>query len=322
MMHADKGAWSGVGKPGGPRDIVIIGAGPAGMSAAIMGGSGSLDTLVIDANKVPGGQLKYSSRIENYPGFPIGISGKQLAKTFVEQVKRPGVEMTLGHGVIGFRYDSKSGIKTVKLDDGSEIRTRAVIIAGGLKFKRLQFPGGDPDKAMYGDSEALEAAAKDKPVVVMGGANSAAQAALCVARSASHVYVLSRKPIKHLMGLDAFQAHRINVVVGDSMKAFNADQRLLRSDNAQKLPATAVSVFIGSVPETSWLPAGVKRHESDGKIVTDENKETGIPGVFAAGDMRHGSIGLIGTSVMEGEMAVDGVCAYFTREQAKTGESA
>ena len=135
-LHADPGTPEGIGLPGGPRDVTIVGAGPGGLSAAINGGAEGLDTLVVEKNVIAGGQAKYSSRVENFGGFPIGVKGSTLTQNMFTQAKRMGAEEKLGVAVTSLTYDAKTGMKHLTLADGTKIDSRTVILAGGVEFKQ------------------------------------------------------------------------------------------------------------------------------------------------------------------------------------------
>lgn len=325
MMYAlnvDPGGLEGIGLPGGARDAVIVGAGPGGLAAAIMGGTDGLDTLVVDANVTPGGQAKYSSRIENYPGFPVGASGQALTQTMFEQAERVGADTVLGVRVTGLEVDPTTGLKTVVMSNGQRVQTRTVIIAGGVEFRRAAFPGADAAGVTYGDGAQMERDAAGGQAVVLGGSNGAAQAALGAARTASHVTIVSRSPISKGMSdyqVQALKNHpKITVIEGaDVEKATTANGRVtgLTLTGGKTIPASALGVFWGSAPSTKWLPAHITG--KDGKVKANSDFETEIPGVFAVGDVRHGSIGRIGAAVGEGQFAMRGVWQYFAKLEEK-----
>ena len=191
-LHADPGTPEGIGLPGGPRDVTIIGAGPGGLSAGIFGGAEGLDTLVIEGNALAGGQARYSSRIANFPGFPAGVTGSPLTKQMYEQTERLGAEVKLGSRVVGLTVDPKTGIKHLTLANGETIDSRTVIFAGGVEFRKFAFPGSDGPGVFVGDGAALATASTGGNAVVLGGSNGAAQAALGAATKANHVYLISR----------------------------------------------------------------------------------------------------------------------------------
>ena len=314
-LNADPGGLEGVGLPGGPRDIAIVGAGPGGLAAAVMGGTDGLDTLFIEADEKVGGQAKFSSRIENYPGFPIGASGKRLAETLHEQAMRVGAEGKLGVRVTGLAYDEATGLKTLTLSNGETVTARSVIIAGGVQFRRMDFPGSDSKSVVYGNAEDLAEIAKGRTAVVVGGSNGAAQAALGVARSAREVYVVSRSPLEKGMSdyqVSALANHpKIKVLVGEEIAALESGGSL-RLKSGKSIKADGVGLFIGSAPKTDWLPNGIARN-ARGQIRVNDDLETGIRGVFAVGDIREGGIGRIGAAVGDGQYAQRNVFQYFKR---------
>lgn len=323
-LEADRGTLEDIGMPGGPKDIVVVGAGPGGLAASVMGATDGLDTMFIDAQTQIGGQSKFSSRIENFPGFPIGITGAQLAKNMYDQATRLGADYRLGVRVTAMDFDPVTQMKTLHLSNGEHIQARAVIIAGGIEFKKMEFPGADSPHVIIGDGEKLAKISVNKPCVVVGGSNGAAQAALGVARTADHVYLLSRSPITK--GMSDYQVQavknnpKITVIEGDEIAKLWLDEQqtphTLETMNGRKLKANAVGIFVGGGPRTEWIPQQVKRQQ--GKIVVNNELETDLPGVFAVGDNRVGSIGRIGAAVGDGQMAERGVFSYFERLKQRT----
>jgi thioredoxin reductase len=317
MHRVNPGSWIEHGVDA--KDMVVVGGGPAGLATSIMGGADGMNTVFIESNprKDSGGQAKHSSRIENYPGFPIGVTGRELTSKAREQAERLGAEGKYNVKITKLEYEPETGIKTLTMSDGEKIKARSVVIAAGLQFRKADFPGADSKKTVYGDGEKLAEITKDKPAVVIGGSNGAAQAALGVAKTASHVYLISRSKIENSMSdyqVEALQNHpKVTVLQGEEASKFVADQNYLTTKHGKNIPAAGVGIFIGSVADTSWLPKGIEKHEKTGKIVTDNNFETGIPGVFAAGDVRHGTFGRVGASVGEGQGAEHGVFEYFKR---------
>ena len=324
-LDADTGGIEGIGLPGGPRDVLIVGAGPGGLAAAVMGGTDGLDTLFIDASPQVGGQAKFSSRIENYPGFPIGTTGEDLAGRLHSQALRVGAEGMTGVRVEGIEYDPHTELKTVRLSDGRKIEARAVIVATGIEPTKLTFPGSDHDSLVYMDSQRIRREGANKAVVIIGGSNGAAQAALGAAQTAREVVVMARSPIEKSMSDYQVQALRANskirVIEGDSIKELvqGEDGMKLITQNGQRLNADRTGMFLGGNPKLDWLPKDVKL--TGGKVAVDGNLETNIPGIFAIGDARHGSIGRIGTAVGDGQVAVRGAFDYFYRNRDKKKES-
>lgn len=303
---------AGVGTPGPIRDVVIVGAGPGGMAAATMAAAEGLNVTFIDAQATAGGQAKFSSRIENYPGFPAGIPGEDLTRQMFEQATRLGAEAQLGQRVTKLEHDPKGNLKTLTLANGQKVQARTVIVAGGVEFRKLNFPGAETAKnVFYGDGKSLTQAGAGKSVVVLGGSNGAAQAALGAATKAEHVYVISRSPITKGMSdyqVQALHASKnITVIEGDEIAGLKGNQ--LSTKSGKTLPADAVGVFLGSAPETSWLPEQVTRR--GGKIVVNSDLMTPVSGVFAIGDIRENSIGRVGMAVGDGQMAVRNLFPYL-----------
>lgn len=331
-LKADPGGIEGIGLPGGPRDVLVIGAGPGGMSSAIMGATDGLDTMFVDKNVVPGGQAKYSSRVENFPGFPIGVSGKQLAQNMYDQATRLGAESKMGVGVTGMEYDPKSGLKHITFSDGSEESARSVILGGGVEFRKLSYPGFDTPAVIYADGERLTNEGAGKPVVVIGGSNGAAQAALGAARKADHVYILVRHSIGDQMSdyqVEALRANpeKITILENDEATKLDVDPqgngKTLHTKNGKDLPAHKVGVFVGSNPATGWLPPEMGRVQAGrdkGRLMVNDDLEVvndkgavSVPGVFAVGDIRQNTIQRIGGAVGDGQHAARNVFNYFAK---------
>ena len=334
-LRADPGGAAGIGLPGGARDVVVVGAGPGGLSAGINGAAEGLDTMVIEAQAVAGGQAKYSSRIENFAGFPVGISGERLTQNMFNQAKRLGASFQLGTRVESMEVDDETGLKTLTLSNGKKVESRTVILGGGLEFRKLPFIGADGPGVHSGDPKPMQAEGKDGHVLIIGGANSAAQAALGCAQTAKHVYIMSRSPIEK--GMSDYQVHavrahpKITVIEGDSVKQLNRDESN-RPDHVitakgEKIEVDVVGGFVGSVPETKWVPVKIDR-DKIGQLKTtqveDEEKghhpfQTQIPGVYAVGDMRDGAIGRVGVAVGEGQFALREANMYLERMKKNAG---
>lgn len=275
------------------KDVVIVGSGPAGLSAAIYGATEGLDTLMVDANPGPGGQAGLSSRIENVMGFPAGVSGSQLAHTSLEQAQRVGADTQFGQRVTGMTADPVTGLKHLTFADGHTVDTKAVVIAGGVQFRKLAFEGSDNPGVVYGDSTALKA--KGGNLIVVGGANSAGQAAIDAASKADHVSILVRKGnIRDKMStylVDQLESDpKVSIVDNAEIGKLNtdADGKIVSATlkDGRELPANGVGLFIGSAPAAAW--AGVDLDDRKFIKADSETLETSIPGVYAAGDVRSG----------------------------------
>jgi thioredoxin reductase len=328
LHHRTKGLGSpgtGAGDDGrSVHDLAIVGTGPAGLSSAIYGASEGLDTVALESGSRPGGQAGLSSRIENVMGFPAGVTGRELVRDGLEQAQRLGSDVRFGKRVSGLDVDPKTQIKTLRLSDGSKVRARAVILAGGVQFRHLGFPGEEEGAkkgdVLYGDSDALKKAAAGHEAVIVGGGNSAGQAAIDAAR-ASHVTILLRhgtlgKGMSDYLVQQINQHPRISVEEG-SVASVDRDlqgkMRAVKLASGRRLPARAMAAFIGSAPKADW--AGVQR-DKDGRVVTGTNPardlETDRPGVFAAGDIRKGAIGRVVSAMGEGAIAVHQVHRYLS----------
>ena len=319
-------------------DIVVVGAGPAGLAAAVYGASEGLRTLVIEP-EAPGGQAGSTSRIENYLGFPSGITGADLGRRAHIQASRFGAEF-LTQRATGLRIDGQ--YRFVQLADGGEVSSHVVLLAPGVQYRKLAIPGADrlAGRGIYYGAALVEAVScKDEEVYVVGGANSAGQAALHFAKYACKVTMLVRGP-----GLAATMSKYLideiertsNVVLEPGTQVLEAygEERLealrLGSPGGEnRVAATSLFVFIGAAPGTGWLPASILRDEhgfllagpdlrSNGKLpeLWREAREpflleSSVPGVFVAGDVRHGSVKRVASAVGEGSIAVQFAHQYL-----------
>ena len=319
-------------------DMVVVGAGPAGLAAAVYGASEGLHTLVIEP-EAPGGQAGSSSRIENYLGFPSGVTGADLGRRAHTQATRFGAEFVTQRA-IGLRIDGQ--YRFVQLADGREVSAHVVLLAPGVQYRKLEIPGADrlTGRGIYYGAALVEAVAcKDEEVFVVGGANSAGQAALHFAKFAFKVTMLVRGA-----GLSATMSKYLideieqtsNIVVEPNTQVLEAlgEERLetlkLRGPQGEsRVPASSLFVFIGAAPGTEWLPASVLRDDKgfllagpdlrlDGKGPEGWHEkrepfllESSVPGVFVAGDVRHGSVKRVASAVGEGSIAVQFVHQYL-----------
>jgi thioredoxin reductase (NADPH) len=324
-------------------DLAIVGGGPAGLAAAVYGASEGLHTVIIE-REAPGGQAGMSSRIENYLGFPTGLSGGDLARRAVVQAKRFGVEILSPQEVKAMRIEGPYRI--LKLADDSELSCHALMIASGVQWRRLDAPGIDrlQGAGVYYGGGATEAlACKGEIVYVVGGANSAGQAAMNFAKYAERVVILVRGESlsstmsKYLID-QVQQTPKIQLWTHASVAEVHGDTHLeelsvLCSDTnkIERVPATSVFIFIGALPQTDWMGDLVERDER-GFILTgpdlirtgDRPKgwlldrdpfllETNVPGVFAVGDVRHGSVKRVASGVGEGSVAVQFIHQYLSK---------
>jgi thioredoxin reductase (NADPH) len=319
-------------------DIVVVGAGPAGLAAAVYGASEGLRTVVIEP-EAPGGQAGSSSRIENYLGFPSGVTGADLGRRAYAQAARFGAEFVTQRAT-GMRIDGQ--YRFLQLADGREISSHCVLLAPGVQYRKLDIPGADrlTGRGIYYGAALVEAlGCQGEEVFMVGGANSAGQAALHFARYATKVTMLVRG-----MGLSATMSKYLideivrtsNIVVDASTQVIEAkgdehlaELRLRNPSGEVQVPASMLFVFIGAAPVTAWLPPSILRDEKgfilagpdlrkDGKLpeVWTEKRdpfllETSVPGVFVAGDVRAGSVKRVASAVGEGSIAVQFMHQYL-----------
>lgn len=317
-------------------DVVIVGAGPAGLAAAVYGASEGLRTLVVEP-EAPGGQAGSSSRIENYLGFPQGLSGDELAKRGFIQAQRLGAEFVTER-VAAIRVENQ--YRVVVLSDGREVSTSVVLIATGVTWCRLNVPGADDlmgRGVYYGASQTESAACQGECIFIVGGANSAGQAAMHFSKYANKVTMLVRaNSLEKSMSkylIDQIEATpNIEVDTETQIKQFSGTDHLEcieieRKGVVEQRQASSVFIFIGAAPKTDWLPAEVVRDDRGFVLAGPDLKragldhadgqrdpfllETSVPGVFVAGDVRHGSVKRAASAVGEGSIAIQFVHQYL-----------
>ena len=322
-------------------DLIVVGGGPSGLGAAVYGASEGLRTILIELD-VTGGQAGTSSQIENYLGFPAGIAGADLARRATTQARRFGAEVVTARGVATIRVEHPYRIVT--LEDGSELQCYALLLATGMQVRRLEVPGVEAltgAGVYYGAALSEAAACRGAEVVIIGGANSAGQAALLFARYAAKVTMVVRgESLQAAMSsylIDRIEAAgNIEVRTHTAVTGVRGTGRLeavelVRDDTGERttLPAAAMFVLIGSTPQSSMV-AGLLELDETGFIVTGpdllrEGKrpkgwtrdrdpfplETSVPGIFAAGDVRHGSTKRVASAVGEGSAAVGMIHRYL-----------
>jgi thioredoxin reductase (NADPH) len=317
-----------------------VGGGPAGLTAAIHAAADGLRTIVVE-QEVPGGQASYSALVENYPGFPEGLSGSELARRTIQQAERFGVEVVVTRRATGLREE---GCRRVTLDEGTELASHAVLLALGVSFRWLEAPGCPQlvgAGVYYGAAIAEAAACRDQEVYVLGGGNSAAQAALLLAQFARRVVILALEPtLEETMSrylIDRIRS-RENIVVrtGCTVVAVEGDDHLegltiqdVRRGRTEEVRAQGLFIFIGATPRTDWLPDGVARDDRGfvlaGADLTCNGRgrgewplarepyalETSLPGVFVAGDVRKGSVKRMASAAGEGATSIHFIHRYL-----------
>ncbi|MEO0349827.1 MAG: FAD-dependent oxidoreductase [Cyanobacteria bacterium P01_A01_bin.15] len=311
-------------------DLVIIGGGPAGLAAAVYGASEGLRTVMVE-REAPGGQAGTSSRIENYLGFPVGLSGSDLARRAVTQAKRFGVEILTPQEATAVRLEDDYRIIT--LSDGSEISCHALILAMGVAWRRLTVPGVEQFTGAgvyYGAAQTEAAACQDEDVYVVGGANSAGQAAMYFSKYARRVRMLVRgesltKSMSQYLIDQIEDTDNIEVMPFHSVVEAKGGDRLeeilvkdSQTDEIKTFKTNSLFIFIGATPSTDWLD-GVVQRDGRGFLYSGPDipngtpwplerdrflLETNVPGIFAVGDVRHGSVKRVASGVGEGSICV------------------
>jgi thioredoxin reductase (NADPH) len=319
-------------------DLVVVGAGPAGLAAAVYGASEGLRTLVVEP-QAPGGQAGTTSKIENYLGFPAGITGADMGRRALIQATRFGAEFVT-QSAIGLRLEGQYRI--IQMGDGRSVSCHAVLLAPGVQYRRLEIPGGEnlTGCGIYYGAALVEAAScQGEDIYVVGGANSAGQAALHFSQYAHRVTMLIRGPslgatmsrylideIEATPNIELKPRTQVLEVVGQE----HLEQlRLAGPDGEAVVPATSLFVFIGAAPRTEWLPSAIYRDDKgfllagpdlrvDGKLPPEWKEtrepfllESSVPGVFVAGDVRHGSVKRVASAVGEGSIAIQFVHQYL-----------
>jgi thioredoxin reductase (NADPH) len=322
-------------------DLIIVGAGPAGLAAAVYGASEGLRTIVIE-KEAAGGQAGTSARIENYLGFPKGISGADLTRRATTQAKRLGAEILTAREVTGLRVEDPYRIVT--LADGTELNSHALLIATGVSWRELDVPGIEPlvGRSVYYGAAVSEAAHYEGgKVFVIGGANSAGQGAMSLSRFASEVTILTRADSLQT-SMSQYLIDQIDGTENISLKVETEVTAVAGTDRVESITmrnnatgetetalADAIFIFIGAVPQSD-IVAGIVERDENGFISTGPDLiregrrpknwkprrdpfllETSVPGIFAAGDVRHGVVRRVASAVGQGAVAVSFVHKYL-----------
>jgi thioredoxin reductase (NADPH) len=330
-------------------DLITIGGGPAGLAASIYGASEGIRTLVVE-QEVPGGQISYSAIVENYPGFPEGLSGSDLARRTVEQAERFGVEILVLRRAVGLREDGEN--RVITLDNGAELHARAVLLTLGVSFRWLDLPGCAPlvgAGIYYGAATAEATACRGQDVYILGGGNSAGQAALLLAQFARRVIILApedtiEETMSHYLVDRLRRLPNVEVRTNTTVAGADGRGRLeeitlqnVKTGRRERVPCQGLFVFIGATPRTEWLDKVIRRDEqgfilSGADVSCDLSQwpewplerepyrqETSMPGVFVAGDVRKGSVKRLTAAVGEGAMAIQFVHQYGKQKQEAAG---
>lgn len=322
-------------------DVLIIGAGPAGLAASVYGSCEGLKTLLIESSN-PGGQASSSARIENYLGFPTGLSGADLSRRAITQTLRFGTEILTPTEVKSITV--KDGYKITELTNGSFIHSKSIVIATGVAYRKLEIPGIDrfAGAGVYYGAASVEAhACRNEPIYIVGGGNSACQAALYMAKFASEVNIVIRRDslsqvaanylvenISHTPNIKII-THTDVVACSGSAILENITLRNAKTGEEKIVPTKALFIYIGTRPGTDWLNDLVLKDEK-GYVLSGSDvvkaptynstwklkrepflPETSIPGIFATGDVRYGAMTGISAAVGEGSMAIRFVRKYL-----------
>jgi thioredoxin reductase (NADPH) len=326
-------------------DLAIVGGGPAGLAAAVYGASEGLRTVMIE-REAPGGQAGLSSRIENYLGFPAGLSGADLAFRAVAQARRFGVEILSPQDVVGLRVDGP--YRFIKLADGAEISCNALLLAMGVQWRTLDVPGIERLQGAgvyYGGGTSEAIACRGETVYIIGGANSAGQAAMHFSKYANKVVMLVRgtslaSTMSHYLIQQIEKVPNIEVWPQTSVVEVQGETRLTGitvqcepTGKRDLLPASSLFIFIGAQPRTAWLGDLIDRDErgfilSGPDLLRDGKRpaswtldrdpgllETNVPGIFVVGDVRHGSVKRVASGVGEGAVVVQFMHQYLAKVQ-------
>lgn len=323
-------------------DVVIIGGGPAGLAASVYGSSEGLKTLMIEKSN-PGGQASSSARIENYLGFPKGLSGAELSQRAIAQTLRFGTEILTPQEVKNISV--KDGYKITELSDGSKIHSKTIVIATGVAYRKLNIPGMDQfaGAGVYYGAASVEAnACRNKDIYIAGGGNSACQAALYMSKFAKSVNIVIRKEslsqtAANYLVQNISNTPNITVITGTNVVGCSGETVLesiqledVKTGELRTVPAKALFVYIGMKPGTAWLNDTVHKDEN-GFIISGNDlakeqsfhtfwklerqpymSETSVPGIFASGDVRFGAMTGISSAVGEGAMAIRFVRKYLS----------
>ncbi len=320
-------------------DLAVVGAGPAGLAAAVYGASEGLNTLVLEKT-APGGQAGCSSKIEKYMGFPIGLSGTDLANRALLQAEKFGAQFSTPAEVVGLDFENSYNV--LRLASGESVSSKCVLISTGVSYRKLNVEGCErfEDSGVYYSATTVEAQmCRDSQVVVVGGANSAGQAAVFLSEYAKKVLLLIRgddlsKKMSQYLVRRVKQTHNIELLTNSEISKMKGDVSLRaveiinnKTNQTQTVETAAVFIFIGAIPHTGWLPAEIDKDDKGfiktGPQVASSDSweagrapfllETSRPGVFAAGDVRIGSIKRVASAVGEGSMTVQFVHQILSR---------
>lgn len=307
-------------------DLIIVGAGPAGLSAAINGASEGLKVIVLEAEDKVGGQAKHSSRIENYAGFPSGVTGPRLMSRLHTQATKFGAQFS--YGVSATKLGVEGKFRTVELSNGTTVVGLCVLLANGLQWRKFEAPGTEEYQGKgvnYGLNMDLAHLYKGQHVAVVGGANSAGQAALWLSQFATDVTMIVRAPnldqMSEYLSVRVLKVPNIHLKYGSEVTAINGDGEKLQSITVfppiggEVDPMDGLFIFIGAVPRTAWLNGACKLDEHG--FVLAKDYATSCKGIFAVGDIRSGSVKRVAASAGEGSSVIPRIHSYLAEIRSK-----
>jgi thioredoxin reductase (NADPH) len=295
------------------RDLTIIGGGPAGLSAALNGAAEGLDVCVLERSDVLGGQAGTSSRIENFLGWPQGVDGSTLTSKAAKQATRLGAELIVDRTVTGVEYNPATETWLAQCEGGHKFVSRALLVAVGVDYRRLAVPGGTGEQVLYGAPASAHEECRGRPVVVLGGGNSAGQAALNLAKLGADVALVARRSLRQTMSRYLIDRIAVDSNITASIgEAARVEDGMVHLADGRGLVAARVFAYIGSTPRAEFVHQCCNV-EDPGFLHTDDELAANPDGLFVAGDVRHGSFKRVAAAVGEGAIAAAAAWRYINQ---------
>lgn len=299
------------------HDVIIIGGGPAGLSAALNGAAEGLNTLLLERAPVLGGQAGTTSLIENYLGFPNGVAGEPLTRKAVKQARRLGADIRTSHAVVAMEHNEATGTWLTTCERDTRHVSRTVILAVGVDYRQLPDSVDPLHRALYGAPASAHEECRGRDVVVIGGGNSAGQAAVNLSKIGARVTLLVRRPLKHTMSRYLIEKVAIDPNIDARIGSVGAikEQSIQPEDDVfEDIPADVVFAYIGMTPRTTFVEDCCTIHPP-GFVPTDDQFRATETGLFVAGDVREGSFKRVAAAVGEGAIAAAAAWRHiYTRE--------
>lgn len=292
------------------NDLVIIGGGPAGLSAAVNAAAEGVGTVLLERSDVLGGQAGTSSRIENYLGFPQGVAGDKLTRVAQRQARRLGAELRVGKEVVSLEHNEATGFWLTTCQEGEQFISQAVLLATGVDYRRFGKDVDPDERVLYGAPASAHEECRDRPVLVVGGGNSAGQAALNLARIGAYVTLVARRPLRQTMSRYLIERIAVSKNITATLGEIDGVDDGVVWINANAIPADAVFAYIGTTPRTGFV-----HHcctiDGPGFVETDENFSANPDGLFAAGDVRAGSYKRVAAAAGEGAVSAAAIWRHI-----------